>query len=220
MSFDFHIHSDWSDGDNSIEEIMQAAKEKGLDIIGINDHISDIKASIPLDRDALKDYLLDIREFSKSVGIAAFAGLEVDIFPLDELDINLLNEFDYLIFENIRGLPKIKAICEFSKKLNGPLVGLAHADLKYPEELFRKIINLLEEHNIFIELNANYTENYEAVRDLFSIISNSHVGISIGSDSHSIKTIGLFNYAVEFVESFNIKIEERLVLLKKFQKGQ
>ena len=142
VSFDFHIHSDWSDGDNSIEEIMQAAKDKGLNIIGINDHLSDIKASIPNESEAIQDYLMDIREFSKKVGIPALAGLEIDISPLDQLDIELLNKFDYIIFENIRGLPKIKEICEFSKKFDGPLVGFAHTELRYPEQLFRKMIKL------------------------------------------------------------------------------
>lgn len=218
-SFDFHIHSEWSDGDNSIEEIMQAAKEKGLKIIGINDHLSEIKASIPLEPDAINDYLLDIREFSNTVGITTLAGLEIDITSFDELDIELLNKFDYLLFENITGLPKIKAVCEFSKNLNGPTVGLSHTDLRYPEILIAKIIPLLEEHNIFIELNANYTENYEAARNVFPLIVESKIGLSVGSDSHSMKTIGLFNYALEYLESFDINLEDRLVLLKKLPSG-
>ena len=219
ISFDFHIHSEWSDGDDSLEDIMQAAKEKGLDVIAINDHISDIKASIPIEAEAIKDYLLDIREISKKVGIAALAGLEIDAIDLDQLDIEILNDFDYLLFENVMGLPKIKAICEFSKKINGPIVGLAHTELRYPEVLFSKIIKLLEDHKIFIELNANYTQTYEASRDLFHLIAESKIGLSIGSDSHSLKTLGLFNYALEFLESFKINLDERLVLLKKYQSG-
>lgn len=219
MLFDFHIHSEWSDGDNSLEEIMKAAKDNGLEIIGINDHLSSIKASIPLESEALQDYLLDIREISQTIGIKALAGLEIDIYPPDDLDIDVLNKYDYLIFENIMGLPKIKAICEFSKKIQGPLVGLAHTELRYPEPIFRKVIKLLEDNNIFIELNANYTQNYEASHDLFKIIAESKIGISIGSDSHSIKTLGLFNYAIEFLENFKINIEDRLVLLKKFKTG-
>ena len=115
------------------------------------------------------------------------------------------------------GLPKIKAICEFSKKFNGPLVGLAHTELRYPPPILTKVIKLLEEHEIFIELNANYTQNYEASRDSFQLIVESNLGLSIGSDSHSIKTIGLFNYAIEFLQNYKINIEERLVLLKKFK---
>ncbi len=220
MSFDFHIHSEWSDGDNSIEEILQAAKDRNLSIIGINDHLSEIKASIPLESEAIRDYLLDIREISKEMGIQTLAGLEIDFFPIDQIEIELLNKFDYLIFENVQGLPRIKQICEFSKKFKGPAIGLSHAELRYPEQIFREIIKLLEEHNIFIELNANYTQNYEASRDLFPIIVESKVGLSIGSDSHSIKTIGLFNYAVEFLESYNVNLEERIVLLKRFHQGK
>ncbi|MHA1380201.1 MAG: PHP domain-containing protein [Candidatus Helarchaeota archaeon] len=219
LLFDFHLHSEWSDGDNSIEEIMQVAKEKGLEVIGINDHLSEIKASIPLEPEAIQDYLIDIQEISKKYGISTLAGLEIDTIPYDRLDIELLNKFDYLIFENLMGLPKIKAICEFSKKFNGPLIGLAHAELRYPEILLRKIIKLLEENNIFIELNANYTQNYEASRNLFNIVAESKVGLSVGSDSHNIKTIGLFNYALEFLESFKINLDERLVLLKKYKNG-
>ena len=43
--FDIHIHSNYSDGANSIEEIVQHAKEIGLDGIAITDH-SEIEGSL------------------------------------------------------------------------------------------------------------------------------------------------------------------------------
>lgn len=38
MKCDLHIHSIYSDGENSPEEIMKMAKEAGLDVISITDH--------------------------------------------------------------------------------------------------------------------------------------------------------------------------------------
>ena len=38
MKADLHVHSHYSDGTCSIEELIQQAKEKGLDCFALTDH--------------------------------------------------------------------------------------------------------------------------------------------------------------------------------------
>lgn len=38
MKADLHVHSNYSDGSNTVEEIMEMAKEKGVKLIGLVDH--------------------------------------------------------------------------------------------------------------------------------------------------------------------------------------
>ena len=38
--FDLHMHTIWSDGTNTAEEMVQEAIRKGLETVGISDHSS------------------------------------------------------------------------------------------------------------------------------------------------------------------------------------
>lgn len=38
MLIDLHVHTDASDGTDSVEQVMQSARDSGLDVIGITDH--------------------------------------------------------------------------------------------------------------------------------------------------------------------------------------
>ena len=99
--FSFHTHTDFSDGHNSVEEMLSRAKELGWEKIGISDHLivhKNIRQSIswPLWRQSpnLKVYRQDfysaaedfsrhaehVRRAAKNCGIKAFVGAEVDFF--------------------------------------------------------------------------------------------------------------------------------------------
>ena len=118
--YDLHIHSEWSDGEDSIEEIIQTAEEKGLKVIGICDHLSEFKASIPYDEpNGVEDYFADVKECAeRHKNIKVFVGLEIDVFPVDklEMDINKLNYFDYLLFEDVTKLQTLKKFTTWAKE--------------------------------------------------------------------------------------------------------
>ncbi|MHA1404757.1 MAG: PHP domain-containing protein [Candidatus Helarchaeota archaeon] len=220
--YDFHIHSEWSDGDDSIIDIITATKEKGLEIIGINDHFSEIKASVPHEPEGLNDYLQDIHETAKEVAgdLIVLVGLEFDAIPPENLDTKILERFDYILFEEFFPLPKIKKLCNWKKSLKNPLVGISHTNFAWPQQIFPKILTMIEEAGIFLEFNANYTNNFESLLKLEtdSYLAKSKVPLSIGSDSHSFKTIGSFEYALEFAKRVCPDFENRLVLLKQYYK--
>lgn len=92
----YHIHTKWSDGDNSIGEIVLAA-EGVLDEIAITDHLvikpdgSQEDYSIPVGR--IKCYLKEIEGIEADIKV--LKGLEVDYFPESERRIeDLLRELD------------------------------------------------------------------------------------------------------------------------------
>ena len=92
----YHIHTQWSDGDNSVEEVVRAA-EKVFDEIAITDHLvikpdgSQEPYSIPAGK--IKSYLKEIEKVEAQVRV--LKGLEVDYFPESERIIeNLLKELD------------------------------------------------------------------------------------------------------------------------------
>ncbi|MFA6119169.1 MAG: histidinol-phosphatase [Parachlamydiales bacterium] len=104
LKYSYHVHSLFSDGKNSIEELIAGAKELGLDEIGISDHFNLSKAdnlsSWDMSLNKLKDYVLRISAFSNMTKPIVKLGLEVEFISetVEEFrEIAKMMPFDYLI---------------------------------------------------------------------------------------------------------------------------
>lgn len=75
---DCHVHTDWSDGQNTIEEMAKEAKRLGYDYLVISDHAGLLKISNAMDE---KRLLRQMREIDKVKvpGLKILKGAEVDI---------------------------------------------------------------------------------------------------------------------------------------------
>ena len=77
---DLHVHSDFSDGSASMEEMAAAAKAKGLEYIAVTDHASAMGMVKGIKEENIGDYLRRIEAARAKVpGIRILAGAEVDI---------------------------------------------------------------------------------------------------------------------------------------------
>jgi DNA polymerase (family 10) len=97
---DFHVHTDWSDGMGSIQEMAEAAKEMGHKFIGIADHTKSLKVAGGLDEDELALQLKEVRKIDREMkGFKVLAGTEVDIKDNGELDLDdsILKQLDVVI---------------------------------------------------------------------------------------------------------------------------
>ncbi|MCD6570417.1 MAG: DNA polymerase/3'-5' exonuclease PolX [Deltaproteobacteria bacterium] len=96
---DFHIHSNYSDGVNSIKEIAEFAKGLGYEYIAITDHSKSAKYANGLDEKRLRKEMREIERVQEEVGIRIFRGTEVDILRDGSLDFddNILQDLDIVI---------------------------------------------------------------------------------------------------------------------------
>ena len=97
---DLHIHTDWSDGHNSIEEMALAAKKLGYQYIAITDHSGGRGIAHGLDIERLRQQIEEIKKVNKHRdGIQVFSGIEVDIRADGSLDLPhaILAELDVVI---------------------------------------------------------------------------------------------------------------------------
>jgi DNA polymerase (family 10) len=97
---DLHIHTDWSDGRVSLEEIVEAAVAKGYQYIAITDHPIGLGITSGLDEKKIHSQVEEIKNLNaKLTGIHIFTGLEVDIKANGKLDIpdNILAELDVVV---------------------------------------------------------------------------------------------------------------------------
>ncbi|MBI4146183.1 DNA polymerase/3'-5' exonuclease PolX [Candidatus Woesearchaeota archaeon] len=99
MKGDLHMHSNWSDGLHSIEQMARAAQSRGYKYIAITDHSKSERIANGMDEKRLKSYLKEIDKVQEKVDIQILKGAEVDILPDGSLDFadNVLKELDIVL---------------------------------------------------------------------------------------------------------------------------
>lgn len=96
----FHCHTRASDGRNTIAEMVAAARELGLEYLGIADHSKASFQANGLDAARLKKQLAEIRALNGEFdGFRLFAGTECDIHKDGSLDFpdSVLARLDYVV---------------------------------------------------------------------------------------------------------------------------
>jgi DNA polymerase (family 10) len=103
---DLHVHSDWTDGNNSIEEMAKAAQKRGYQYVAICDHSPTIGITNGLTPLRLKKHNEEIdklnEKMSRGKGDMNFRilkGIEVDIRSNGQLDFEdeILKELDIVV---------------------------------------------------------------------------------------------------------------------------
>jgi DNA polymerase (family 10) len=97
---DVHMHTVETDGKNTIEEMAEAAKERGYKYMAITDHSKNLAFANGLDDTRALAHIQRIRDANKKIdGITIFAGIEVDILADGDLDLSdgVLAQMDVVI---------------------------------------------------------------------------------------------------------------------------
>jgi len=97
---DLHVHSEWSDGDNTIEEMVSAAKRLGYSCIAITDHSQSLRVANGLSIADLKKKRHEIDKINKKLkGFRVLYGTEVEIDSQGGIDYpdKVLKEFDLVV---------------------------------------------------------------------------------------------------------------------------
>ena len=207
---DFHIHSYFSDGDQTPKEIQEVAERRELSAIAITDHC-DVSGRFMYLRDTseprpLREYIDEIRQLPPIESLQIFLGVEICDFStvikyppeFSELDFLLIETFpaqtpQYKTFDPIEEAIKLKN--QFSIP-----IGLAHPTLTD----IAQNIEQIDAHNLFIELNVEKlltpSKEQEILRRVAELLhSTSNIQISIGSDAHVIYLIGAVKPLWDFI---------------------
>ncbi|TGC09721.1 DNA polymerase/3'-5' exonuclease PolX [Methanolobus halotolerans] len=97
---DLHVHSNWSDGKNSIEELAVAALEKGYEYVAITDHSHSTAIASGLSDKKLLEHARDVDRVNEKIeGIRLLSGTECDIRSNGKLDYSneVLESLDIVI---------------------------------------------------------------------------------------------------------------------------
>jgi len=97
---DLHVHTNWSDGRDSIEAMALAARAAGYQYLGISDHSVGRGIAHGLDEARLRQQMSEIKELNQKIdGIHIFCSMAVDIRADGSLDMpdEILGELDTVI---------------------------------------------------------------------------------------------------------------------------
>jgi len=192
---DLHIHSTWSDGASTIEEIVRKALKMGYKYVGISDHSKSLKVAGGLsEEDVLKrNYEIDKLNEKFSGKIRILKGMEVDILPDGSLDYTneLLKELDFVIAAVHSRFSKDNTE-RIIKAMENPYVNvIAHPTGRvigqrdgYPLDL-EKIMEKAVETNTALEVNSYYNRlDLNAANCRLAV--KKGVKLVINTDSHHV----------------------------------
>lgn len=97
---DLQMHTKWSDGNNTVEEMALAAKKLGHEYICITDHTGKLAIAHALDEKRIAEQRKEIGKVNKKLsGITILQGVEVNIKDDGTLDMpdKVLKQFDIVV---------------------------------------------------------------------------------------------------------------------------
>ncbi len=97
---DLHVHSTYSDGENTVLEMVQAAKNLNYKYVGIADHSPMLKVFGGIEKTEISKKIKEINNINKKIkGIKVLCNAEVDIHVNGKLDYEdkILKKFDIVI---------------------------------------------------------------------------------------------------------------------------
>jgi len=164
----FHNHTTASDGHHTLEEMTAAARELGLDYLGIADHSKSSYQARGLDEARLLDQIGAIKKLndSKKFKTWVFTGTECDILPDGRLDFaaDVLARLDYTVVSVHSSFKQsredmtrriIKAIEHPHVTMLGHLTGRLLLEREAYDVDAEKVIDAAIANKVVIELNAS-----------------------------------------------------------------
>jgi DNA polymerase (family 10) len=96
---DLHVHTEWSDGMVSIDDMVKAAKDLGYSYLGICDHSGSLKIAGGLSKKRLLKQVQEIRKINDKIkDFHVFSSIECNINSDGSLDIepDIMDEIDFI----------------------------------------------------------------------------------------------------------------------------
>ena len=202
---DIHMHTTYSDGAFSIEDMVKANIEKGYEFMVITDHSQSLKVANGLSVERLLRQNEEIKALNeKYKEIDIYSGIEMDILPDGQLDYDdeILAKLDYAIAAIHQSFNQSQE--EIMRRLENacrnPYVRhIAHPTgriiVKRPgyEPDIDKLCQLAEETNTILEINAN-PKRLDLNAD--TVKKHPNIQLTINTDAHHVEHLEFMKYGV------------------------
>ncbi|MDQ0256446.1 DNA polymerase (family 10) [Evansella vedderi] len=192
---DLHMHTTWSDGANSLEEMIEACLNMGYEYMAITDHSKYLQVANGLTVERLKRQHEEVRKLNEKYdGITIFTGIEMDILPDGTLDYEdeILREIDFVIasIHSAFQQSEEKIMKRLKSAMENPYVDMvAHPTGRvlgrrdgYPVNM-EQLIQMAVDTDTILELNAN-PNRLDLSAEWVKKAQEAGALISINTDAH------------------------------------
>ena len=204
---DLHIHTKWSDGTGTIEEMAQKAMSLGLEYIAICDHSKSMGIARGLDEERLRKQMAEIDKLNERLeGFRVLKGIEVDIKADGNLDLpnSVLKDLDFVVASIHSGFKAderqmtermIRAIHnDYVSTIGHPTGRIILRRRPYALNL-DKVFEAAAEQGVMMEINA--FPNRLDLNDVNAKAAKEHgIVMSIGTDAHAPNHMEFLNLGV------------------------
>jgi len=209
---DLHVHSKWSDGTSSIEEIARAAQKRNYQYVAICDHSMSLKIAHGLDESRLMKQIEEIDRINEKLqgeklkGFQILKGAEVDILTDGKLDLSekVLEKLDLVVAAVHSGFKqdKAKMTKRIIRALENPLVHiLAHPSgrllgARDPYEVeIDEVMEAAKQFGKALEINA-YFERLDLDDIHCRKAKEMGIRVAIGTDAHHLDQMWMISLGV------------------------
>ena len=205
---DLHTHTEWSDGNNTIEEMIEGAAATGYDYLCISDHAvgPGVVGGTGLSDEEVRDQLEDIRGAADDASIEVFAGIEANLAAdgtVGDLSDGVLAELDLVIASPHSGLGgEDDQTDRLVSAIEHPAVDI----LGHPSGRLLNSRPAMDfdpgalgeaaaEHDVALEINAN-PHRLDLWGSAVKAAREEGAAIVINTDAHSPEEYALIRYGV------------------------
>ncbi len=204
---DFHVHSNWSDGSSSIEEVARAAQGRGYQYVAICDHTKSLKITHGLDETRLMRQMEEIDRLNEKMkGFQILKGTEVDILSDGKLDLSdkVLERLDIVIAAIHSGFKqdREKMTRRIIRAIENPLVNIiAHPSgrllgARDPYEVdIDEVMEAAKKYGKALEINA-YFERLDLDDIHCRKAKEMSIRVAIGTDTHHLDQMWMMSLGV------------------------
>jgi histidinol phosphatase-like PHP family hydrolase len=207
---DLQMHTQWSDGSGTVEEMAQAAAERGYEYIAITDHSKGLKIAGGIDEEQLQQQGEEIaavnaslRSAGQSVRVLRSVELNLDPRGNGDMESESLNSLDLVLgcfHSSLR--KKDDQTDRYLAALRNPDIQiLGHPRGRiYNFRLgltadWSQVFDLAAELDKAVEIDA-YPDRQDLSLDLLKLAKKSGCRISLGTDSHDPLQMRFMEYAL------------------------
>ena len=204
---DLQMHTKWSDGANTIEEMVEEARKMGHEFIAITDHVGSLKIAGGMDEDEIRKQMREVEKVNEKYDdIHVFYGVEVNIMKDGSLDMgkSVLKDVDVVVAGIHSGLrmSEEEMTARMIKAMESGVVNIiAHPTGRIIQRRegikldFEKVFDAAKENHVVMEINAQ-----PARLDLNDVHVKRAVEkglkLSIGTDAHNLSNLHYINLGV------------------------
>ncbi|AFK18423.1 DNA polymerase/3'-5' exonuclease PolX [Haloferax mediterranei ATCC 33500] len=205
---DLHTHTNWSDGDNTIAEMVAAAEERGYDFHVVSDHATGpgMVGGVGVEDDELLEQIDEVRAVAEDTDITVFTGVEANIDAEGALSVDddVLDQLDVVVASPHSALDQDRetATDRLVRAMEHPAVDiLGHPTGRLINQRpglpldYERIASAAVENGVALELNASPYRldlNGEALR----IAVEAGATVAINTDAHRPTELDYARYGV------------------------